>query len=387
MIVLPILLGVGAASAIFKFQSASVREIYEKNDRVQMEEMYSTNDFSETGGKIYESMRDIAAESVMAVLLILILTSLVLDVWLYSSIVKPLDKLKLAAQNIKMGNLDFEMPKISHDEIGDVCRDFEEMRVILKETSEQKLDSDREEKELIRNISHDLKTPLTAVKGYAQGLLDGVADTPEKQQRYIQTIVNKVNDMDKLIDELTIYSRLDTNRVPYAFKRINLKDYFDDCCDEINVDLEAQDIELVYNCHNVDNVYVYADVEQLKRVINNIISNSVKYMQEGRRGRIGIDLYDEGDYAHIIMTDNGRGIGTTDLPRIFERFYRTDASRNSNQGGSGIGLAIVRKIIEDHKGKIWAESVEGEGTTMHICLRKDDGGKAEEIKKGGQEDE
>jgi signal transduction histidine kinase len=389
MIVLPILLGVGAASAIFKFQSASVREIYENHDAAQLEEMYSENDFdfSETGGKIYESMRDIAAESVMAVLLILILTSLVLDVWLYSSIVKPLDKLKLAAQNIKMGNLDFEMPKISHDEIGDVCRDFEEMRVILKESSEQKLDSDREEKELIRNISHDLKTPLTAVKGYAQGLLDGVADTPEKQQRYIQTIVNKVNDMDKLIDELTIYSRLDTNRVPYAFKRINLKDYFDDCCDEINVDLEAQDIELVYNCHNVDNVYVYADVEQLKRVINNIISNSVKYMQEGRRGRIGIDLYDEGDYAHIIMTDNGRGIGTADLPRIFERFYRTDASRNSNQGGSGIGLAIVRKIIEDHKGKIWAESVEGEGTTMHICLRKDDGGKAEEIKKGGQEDE
>jgi signal transduction histidine kinase len=389
MIVLPILLGVGAASAIFKFQSASVREIYENHDAAQLEEMYSENDFdfSETGGKIYESMRDIAAESVMAVLLILILTSLVLDVWLYSSIVKPLDKLKLAAQNIKMGNLDFEMPKISHDEIGDVCRDFEEMRVILKETSEQKLDSDREEKELIRNISHDLKTPLTAVKGYAQGLLDGVADTPEKQQRYIQTIVNKVNDMDKLIDELTIYSRLDTNRVPYAFKRINLKDYFDDCCDEINVDLEAQDIELVYNCHNVENVYVYADVEQLKRVINNIISNSVKYMQEGRRGRIGIDLYDEGDYAHIIMTDNGRGIGTADLPRIFERFYRTDASRNSNQGGSGIGLAIVRKIIEDHKGKIWAESVEGEGTTMHICLRKDDGGKAEEIKKGGQEDE
>jgi signal transduction histidine kinase len=389
MIVLPILLGVGAASAIFKFQSASVREIYENHDATQLEEMYSENDFdfSETGGKIYESMRDIAAESVMAVLLILILTSLVLDVWLYSSIVKPLDKLKLAAQNIKMGNLDFEMPKISHDEIGDVCRDFEEMRVILKETSEQKLDSDREEKELIRNISHDLKTPLTAVKGYAQGLLDGVADTPEKQQRYIQTIVNKVNDMDKLIDELTIYSRLDTNRVPYAFKRINLKDYFDDCCDEINVDLEAQDIELVYNCHNVENVYVYADVEQLKRVINNIISNSVKYMQEGRRGRIGIDLYDEGDYAHIIMTDNGRGIGTAELPRIFERFYRTDASRNSNQGGSGIGLAIVRKIIEDHKGKIWAESVEGEGTTMHICLRKDDGAKAEEIKKGGQEDE
>lgn len=312
----------------------------------------------------------IVIQSLAAVVTILVLTSLVLIVWLYTSIVKPLDKLKLATQNIKLGNLDFEMPRVSHDEIGDVCRDFEEMRLILKESSQEKIDSDKEEKELIRNISHDLKTPLTAIKGYVEGILDGIADTPEKQQKYLQTIANKVNDMDKLIDELTIYSRLDTNRIPYSFNRINLKDYFDDCCDEIRVDLEAQDIELDYNCHNVDNVYIDADVEQLKRVINNIISNSVKYMKEGRKGCIGIDIYDEGDYAHIIMTDNGKGIGTSEIPHIFERFYRTDESRNSKQGGSGIGLAIVRKIIEDHKGKIWAESVEGEGTTMHICLRK-----------------
>jgi signal transduction histidine kinase len=135
--------------------------------------------------------------------------------------------------------------------------------------------------------------------------------------------------------------------------------------------LEAQDIDLDYHCHDVDETCVYADVEQLKRVINNIISNSIKYMKEGRRGRIGIDIYDEGNYAHIIMTDNGRGIAPSEIPHIFERFYRTDESRNSKQGGSGIGLAIVRKIIEDHKGKIWAESVEGEGTTMHICLPKD----------------
>lgn len=320
--------------------------------------------------QVIPQIKWLSLQTMAAVLAILIITSLVLDLWLYSSIVKPLDKLRLAAQNIKMGNLDFEMPKVSRDEIGDVCRDFEEMRVILKETSEEKINSDKEEKELIRNISHDLKTPLTAIKGYVEGIMDGVANTPEKQQRYLQTIANKVNDMDKLIDELTIYSRLDTNRIPYSFNRINLKDYFDACCDEIKVDLEAQDIDLEYNCHNVDNVYIYADVEQLKRVINNIISNSVKYMKEGRRGRIGIDIYDEGDYAHIIMTDNGKGIGTAELPHIFERFYRTDESRNSKQGGSGIGLAIVRKIIDDHKGKIWAESVEGEGTTMHICLRK-----------------
>ena len=229
---------------------------------------------------------------------------------------------------------------------------------------------DDTEKELIRNISHDLKTPLTAIKGYVEGLHDGIADTPEKQAKYIKTISNKVNDMDKLIDELTIYSRLDANRILYTFIKLNVSDYFDDCCEEIGTELDASGIELNYRNHIDKPVMIVADPEQLKRVINNIISNSVKYMVEGRKGKIDIDLYDEGEYVHVVMADNGKGIADKDISRIFERFYRTDESRNSKQGGSGIGLAIVKKIVEDHKGKIWAESVEGEGTTMHLNLLK-----------------
>lgn len=262
------------------------------------------------------------------------------------------------------------MPKVPNNEIGDVCKDFEEMRLILKKSSEDKIQSDKEEKELIRNISHDLKTPLTAIKGYVEGLRDGVADTPEKQAKYVKTIANKVNDMDKLIDELTIYSRLDANRILYTFIKLNISDYFDDCCDEIGTELDAAGIELNYRNHIIEPAIIVADPEQLKRVINNIISNSVKYMAEGRKGKIDIDLYDEGDYIHIVMADNGKGIAGKDISRIFERFYRTDESRNSKQGGSGIGLAIVKKIVEDHKGKIWAESVEGEGTTMHLNFLK-----------------
>ncbi len=321
--------------------------------------------------QIIPQIKVLFIEVLIAGLAILVFTSLILNLWIYRSIIRPVDKLKLATQNIKYGNFDFEMPKSSNDEIGDVCRDFEEMRVILKKSAEDKINSDREEKELIRNISHDLKTPLTAIKGYVEGILDGIADTPEKQQKYLMTIANKVNDMDKLIDELTIYSKLDTNRIPYSFARINLKNYFDDCCEEIGMDLEAQDIELTYRFHADADCTVMADAEQLKRVVNNIVSNSVKYMRPDRKGKISIDIYDEGDYVHIIMADNGKGIGMDELPHIFERFYRTDSSRNSKQGGSGIGLAIVKKIIEDHRGKIWAESVEGEGTTMHINLLKD----------------
>ena len=315
-------------------------------------------------------IRQMMWQLVLIIIVILVVTSLALNLWIYSSIIKPVNKLKLATDNIKEGNFDFEMPKVPNNEIGDVCKDFEEMRLILKKSSEDKLQSDKEEKELIRNISHDLKTPLTAIKGYVEGLRDGVADTPEKQAKYVKTIANKVNDMDKLIDELTIYSRLDANRILYTFVKLDVSDYFDDCCDEIGTELDASGIELNYRNHITKPVMIVADPEQLKRVINNIISNSVKYMVEGRKGRIDIDIYDEGDYVHVVMADNGKGIAGKDITRIFERFYRTDESRNSKQGGSGIGLAIVKKIVEDHKGKIWAESVEGEGTTMHLNLLK-----------------
>lgn len=319
--------------------------------------------------QVLPQIKGLVVQVVIAIFAVLVLTGVLLSIWVYRSMLRPLNRLKLATNNIKMGNMDFEMPHNTKDEIGEVFQDFEEMRIILKKTSEEKIASDAEEKELIRNISHDLKTPLTAIKGYVEGILDGVADTPEKQEKYLRTISNKANDMSKLIDELTIYSRLDANRVPYSFTKLSLKGYFDDCCDEIRTELEASGIELDYKCHAGDDVQIVADPEQLKRVINNIISNSVKYMGK-ENGRISINVYDEGEYAHIIMQDNGKGISCKDLPHIFERFYRTDSSRNSKQGGSGIGLAIVKKIIEDHKGKIWAESVEGEGTTMHLNLHK-----------------
>ena len=273
--------------------------------------------------QIVPQLKMFAIELFAAVFLILVITSLILNLWIYRSVVN--------------------VPK---NEIGHVCRHFEEMRVILKQSSEDKIRSDMEEKELIRNISHDLKTPLTAIKGYVEGIQDGIADTPQKQDK------------------------LDTNRVPYSFAKIPIKGYFDDCCEEIKIDLEAQGIDLDYRCYAGDDVFVVADAEQLKRVINNIVSNSVKYRDESRKEKITIAVYDEGDYVHILLADNGKGIGARELPRIFERFYRTDSSRNSRQGGSGIGLAIVKKIIEDHKGKIWAESVEGEGTAMHINLLK-----------------
>ena len=108
------------------------------------------------------------------------------------------------------------------DEIGQLCQNFEEMRIRLKESTEEKIQYDKESKELISNISHDLKTPITAIKGYAEGLMEGVASSPEKRDKYIRTIYNKANDMDRLINELTFYSKIDTNKIPVSYTHLDV---------------------------------------------------------------------------------------------------------------------------------------------------------------------
>ena len=150
------------------------------------------------------------------------------------------------------------------------------MRIRLKENAEEKLQYDKESKELISNISHDLKTPITAIKGYVEGILDGVASSPEKLDRYIRTIYNKANDMDRLIDELTFYSKIDTNKIPYTFAKINVSQYFKDCLEEVGLDMEARGIELGYFNYADEDVMVIADAEQIKRVVNNIVSNMTR---------------------------------------------------------------------------------------------------------------
>ena len=302
-------------------------------------------------------------------ILILLMAGILLTAWVYKSMLKPLGMLQKATNEIKNGNLDFALEVEEEDEIGQICQDFEEMRIRLKESTEEKIQYDKENKELISNISHDLKTPITAIKGYVEGIMDGVASSPEKLDKYIRTIYNKANDMDRLIDELTFYSKIDTNKIPYTFTKINVASYFRDCVEEVGLDMESQNIELGYFNYVDEDVMVIADAEQMRRVINNIISNSVKYLDK-KRGIINIRIKDVGDFIQVEIEDNGKGIAAKDLPNIFDRFYRTDSSRNSAKGGSGIGLSIVRKIIEDHGGRIWATSKEGIGTEIHFVLRK-----------------
>ena len=364
IILLPLLL---FSASLYGFSQTQAKHVQESSsqdsDSSQMVYDISLPQSSSSQVKL------MAKDMILTATIILVFNALSVGLWIYRSIAVPLVKLKKATKNIKEGNLDFVLEVEGNDEFSQLCQDFEEMRKRLKESTEEKILMDKENKELISNISHDLKTPITAVKGYVEGIMDGVADTPEKMDRYVRTIYNKTNEMDHLINELTFYSKIDTNRIPYTFSKLNVEDYFSDCAEELGLEMETKGIELVYANYVEKDVQVIADGEQIRRVIHNIVSNAIKYMEKPK-GIIQLRVKDVGDFIQVEIEDNGKGIAAKDLPYIFDRFYRTDVSRNSSKGGSGIGLSIVKKIMEDHGGKVWATSRLGIGTIMYFVLRK-----------------
>ena len=364
IILLPLLL---FSASLYGFSQTQARHVQESSSQASdSRQMVYDISLAQSSSNQVKLM---AKDMILTATIILVFTALSVGLWIYRSIAVPLVKLKKATKNIKEGNLDFVLEVEGNDEFSQLCQDFEEMRKRLKESTEEKILMDKENKELISNISHDLKTPITAVKGYVEGIMDGVADTPEKMDRYVRTIYNKTNEMDHLINELTFYSKIDTNRIPYTFSKLNVEDYFSDCAEELGLEMETRGIELVYANYVEKDVQVIADGEQIRRVIHNIVSNAIKYMEKPR-GIIQLRVKDVGDFIQVEIEDNGKGIAAKDLPYIFDRFYRTDVSRNSSKGGSGIGLSIVKKIMEDHGGKVWATSRLGIGTIMYFVLRK-----------------
>ena len=320
---------------------------------------------------------------IVAFLVILVLSASLLALWLYQGIIRPLRVLRKSSQMIIEGNLDYSLlddpvskqilgkkkgkNRKCDDEISRLFLDFDQMRLKMKGMIEERIQFEKDQSELISNISHDLKTPLTAIKGYSEGLMDGVADTKEKQKKYLSTIYKKADDMTYLVDELSFYSKIDCNTIPYEFRIVNLNDYFMDCIEDISLDLEIKNINLSFFNYVEQGTMVVADVDKLKRVLHNILGNAQKYMNK-EKGIINIRIRDKGIFVEVEIEDNGCGIDANDIENIFDRFYRSDASRNSKRRGSGLGLAISKKIIEDHGGKIWATSVKNVGTSIFFTL-------------------
>ena len=312
-------------------------------------------------------------ESLITLLIVVVcvitLTGIVLTNWLMIGFIKPINQLKKALHNIEVGDYDTSLIEPKQAEFEGLFKDFESMRIKLKENRDRKILAEKQNRELIANITHDLKTPITSIRGYVEGIMDGVADTEEKMDRYIKTIYNKANALNALINELTGYSKIDAREITYNFGRISVDEYFGDCAQEMIFDLQEQGMKFVYDNRVKKNTAVLADPVQLSKVVHNIISNSIKY-KSPERSVIRMRIKDMGEYIQVDVRDNGMGIPKEDTEKIFDRFFRSDASRNSDKGGNGIGLSIAKKIIEDHGGRIWA-TVEGSvGLTIHFTLRK-----------------
>jgi len=314
----------------------------------------------------------------IALLVVLVLTNGVLTYFISRGIIRPLRSLQRAAGEIKEGNLAYAVRPEKRDEIGELAIAFEEMRQRLKLSVDRQLQYEENRKMLISNISHDLKTPVTSIKGYVEGIMDGVTDSPEMMDRYVKTIYAKAVQMDRLIDELSLFSKLDMGRLPFHYETIDLVAFVQDCVDEQLMDVEKQGMALEWSVELGPEslpAHVTADRDKLKRVFTNIIENAVKYMDK-ENGWIRLRVREASDAYAVDIEDNGQGISAEALPYIFDRFYRADPARNPNTGGSGLGLAIAQHIIEEHHGTITAASELGAGTRITVTLRKQAGGHA-----------
>ena len=313
-------------------------------------------------------VREKAADVLISIVLIMTLTSILLIFWSYHGVMRKISILMMGADKIKEGDLDFSIEIKGNDELADVSVAFEEMRLRLKTDAMRRLEQERNQRQLVSNIAHDLKTPLTAIRGYSEGILDGVADTEEKRSSYIMTIRNKAEEMDVLLNELTAYSKLDANQIPYMFQRLNVRKYFTDLADDLQMDLKNRGARLVYYNYVQEDAVFVVDPVQMGRVFQNCIDNSVKYAKEDEPLAIHFGVWVEEDLLHVEIKDNGIGIAAKDLPRVFERMYRGDAARTS--AGGSIGLSIVKKITEDHGGSVEVYSRQGQGCTVSFILKK-----------------
>ena len=280
------------------------------------------------------------------------------------SFIAPLNRLKLAAAKIRDNNLDFELIVKGNDEFTELSRSFEEMRIQLKNSRIEKDLAEHERDTMMASICHDLKTPITSLLGYAEGILDGVADTPEKTLNYIRVIRKKAFSMQELTNDLSLLSKLETAQLELEKRRTDIGALTREIAAEY-ADI-VPGIELEYEIQ--DGLVCDIDRERFGRVMINLLENSVKYKKpEDMAPCLKIAAVEADGNALLTLTDNGIGISDGDLPHIFKSFYRADTSRSVVKG-SGLGLSIVRQIISLHGGKTWMRAPKDGGLTVCILI-------------------
>ena len=279
-------------------------------------------------------------------------------------IVKPLEPLNEGVRQIQDSNFAYRIDYQDDDEFRPVCKAFNEMAAKLETSTAQQKKDEANRRELIAGISHDLRTPLTSIKGYIEGIETGVASTTEMREKYLAIIKNKAADMEHIIEQLFLFSKLDMDEFPLAMRRVDISRVVCDMIEDSAGEYASRSLAIQFG-EMPENMHIYADVLMLRNVIINILENSVKY-KTLEQGQMEISAAAVNDSVLLRFADDGPGVDADMLPKLFDVFYRTDPSRSKL--GSGLGLAISVKIIERMGGSIHAELPPEGGLAVVIRL-------------------
>ena len=233
-------------------------------------------------------------------------------------------------------------------------------RYIKKKNEEQR-------NQLLTGLAHDIRTPLTVIRGYTEGIIDGVADTEEKKKAYLLQIRSKSLEMESLLSDMMLFTTASSSGIRYELEKIELLRFLSEYTESKRSDLLLRDTMVGFSYDQKEELFISADREYLKRVFDNIIENSVKYKKRDTC-TVRIEVHKIKDEVEIAISDDGSGIAKEELPMIFECMYRGSA-RGTKVSGSGVGLWLVKKITEDFGGSVAASSKPGEGTTITIRLK------------------
>ena len=305
-------------------------------------------------------------------LLVVFLTNFTLTRYISRYIMNSIGTLARGVREISDGNLTYRIKYNKGDEFDAVCADFNEMAFRLSDMVKQRQIDENNRKELIAGISHDLRTPLTSIKAYIEGLKKGVASTPQMQEKYLDTIQSKAEDMEYIISQLFLFSKMDIGEFPFNLETVDIGSELDKMVAGFTDEYRERGLAISIK-ETTQGVFVSLDVVQFRNVVQNILNNSVKY---GNKDDVRTEIFCKRDdgYVSINIKDNGPGVSEEMLTKIFKVFYRGDISRNNPSEGSGLGLAISSKIIERLGGSMTAENVEGGGLSIIIKLPEWKGG-------------
>ena len=301
-----------------------------------------------------------------SLLLLVLLTNYALTRYLSRRIITSIDTLVSGVREISDGNLDYRIHYSRADEFDAVCNDFNEMASRLSDMVRQRQMDEDNRKELIAGISHDLRTPLTSVKAYIEGLRNGVATTPEMREKYLDTIQSKTEDIEYIIRQLFLFSKMDLGEFPFNFELADLGRELAHIAAGLAEEYAEKGVRLNVN-ENAEGLFVSIDTVQFRTVIQNILGNSVKYAGKDDI-RIDLSCQEANRHAVITIKDNGPGVPAEMLGKLFDVFFRGDMARNEPSKGSGLGLAISSKIVERLNGTIVAENNPEGGLCVKIAL-------------------